>query len=324
FGGTLLGAGGLVRAYTAGVEQAVAAATLLRRTELVVAQIEVSMADVGVAENAVRAWAAAHGALVEATDYGMRGATLTVLVAPEQLADLAADTSRWSSGRAEAREVSRRSADVPLTCAGAGARRQTAGAGRRASGRGRRSKAERRRTGPGAAPLGGRGGHRSREAAMLGGQAVDDHDDQRTDHGEQDRPQAPGVVHDAANAITAEQPADEPADDRADHTEDDGQSQAHRLLAGHEGPGDEADDAADDDPRDNESDESHRCVSFGGRRGGAEALTLLCVSPVNRHITVTAGQCTDQAVRRGWAAREDRSRGMELDVHPGLPLKRGR
>src|SRR5699024_8945079 len=121
------------------------------------------------------------------------------------------------------------------------------------------------------------------------------------------------------DAITAEQPADEPADDRADHTEDDGQSQAHRLLAGHEGPGDEADDAADDDPRDNESDESHRCVSFGGRRGGAEALTLLCVSPVNRHITVTAGQCTDQAVRRGWAAREDRSRGMELDVHPGPP-----
>src|SRR5699024_3155740 len=41
FGGTLLGAGGLVRAYTAGVEQAVAAATLLRRTELVVAQSEV-------------------------------------------------------------------------------------------------------------------------------------------------------------------------------------------------------------------------------------------------------------------------------------------
>src|SRR5699024_4543854 len=34
FGGTLLGAGGLVRAYTAGVEQTVAAATLLRRTEL--------------------------------------------------------------------------------------------------------------------------------------------------------------------------------------------------------------------------------------------------------------------------------------------------
>src|SRR5690606_26262101 len=34
FGGVKLGAGGLVRAYTAGVEQAVAAATLLRRTEL--------------------------------------------------------------------------------------------------------------------------------------------------------------------------------------------------------------------------------------------------------------------------------------------------
>src|SRR5699024_8599169 len=113
FGGTLLGAGGLVRAYTAGVEQALAAATLLRRTELVVAQLEVSMADVGVAENAVRAWAAAHGALVEATDYGMRGASLTVQVAPEQLEDLAAGSCRWSSGRPETRQGRRRGADRP-------------------------------------------------------------------------------------------------------------------------------------------------------------------------------------------------------------------
>src|SRR5699024_12551476 len=60
FGGTLLGAGGLVRAYTAGAEQAVAAATLLRRTELVGAQVEVAMADGGVAEHAVRACAAAQ------------------------------------------------------------------------------------------------------------------------------------------------------------------------------------------------------------------------------------------------------------------------
>lgn len=113
FGGVLLGAGGLVRAYTAGVEQAVTAAELLRRTELVVAQIEVSMSDVGVADNAVRIWAAAQGAHVEPTDYGMRGARLTVLVAPEQLPELVADTSRWSSGRAEVREAGRRTADVP-------------------------------------------------------------------------------------------------------------------------------------------------------------------------------------------------------------------
>src|SRR5699024_12304898 len=67
FGGVKLGAGGLVRAYTAGVEQAVAAASLLRRTELVVARIEVPPAGVGVAEDAGRLWATAPGAAVDPT-----------------------------------------------------------------------------------------------------------------------------------------------------------------------------------------------------------------------------------------------------------------
>ena len=114
FGGVKLGAGGLVRAYTAGVEQAVAAATLLRRTELIVARIEVPPAEVGIAENAVRLWAAAHGAAVEPTQYSARSAQLTVLVAPEDLEGLAADTARWSSGRRGVEDVGRRMADVPL------------------------------------------------------------------------------------------------------------------------------------------------------------------------------------------------------------------
>ncbi|NMA77416.1 MAG: hypothetical protein GX960_09215 [Actinomycetales bacterium] len=114
FGGVKLGAGGLVRAYTAGVEQAVAAATLLRRTELVVAQIEVPPAEVGIAENAVRIWAASRGAAVEPTQYSSRSALLTVLVAPEDLEDLAADAARWSSGRRSVEEAGRRMADVPL------------------------------------------------------------------------------------------------------------------------------------------------------------------------------------------------------------------
>ncbi|HJG51331.1 MAG TPA: IMPACT family protein [Brachybacterium faecium] len=114
FGGIKLGAGGLVRAYTAGVEQAVGAATLRRRTELVVAQIEVPPAEVGIAENAVRIWAAAHGAEVEPTRYSARSAVLTVLVAPEDLEALAADTARWSSGRRGVEETGRRTADIPL------------------------------------------------------------------------------------------------------------------------------------------------------------------------------------------------------------------
>src|SRR5699024_1406790 len=54
FGGVKLGAGGLQRAYTAGVEQAITAAELRRRTALVVAELEVPIAEVGLAENAVR------------------------------------------------------------------------------------------------------------------------------------------------------------------------------------------------------------------------------------------------------------------------------
>ncbi|WP_114853651.1 YigZ family protein [Brachybacterium sp. YJGR34] len=113
FGGTKLGAGGLLRAYTAGVEQALGAAELLRRTELSVAEIEVPPAQIGVAENAVRLWAASRGAQMEPTQYGARRATLTVLLAPEDLPALAADTARWSSGRLAVEETGRRRADVP-------------------------------------------------------------------------------------------------------------------------------------------------------------------------------------------------------------------
>lgn len=114
FGGVKLGAGGLLRAYTAGVEQAVAAATLLRRTELVVAHLEVPMAEVGVAENAVRVWAGAHGAQVEPTSYTSRTAELTVLLDPSMLEEFVADVARWSSGRVRVTEAGRRAADVPM------------------------------------------------------------------------------------------------------------------------------------------------------------------------------------------------------------------
>ena len=113
FGGVKLGAGGLVRAYTAGVEQAVAAATLLRRTELLEARIEVPPAEAGIAENAVRIWAAARGAAVEPTEYGARAALLTLLVDPADLEDLREDTARWSAGRHTVEVAGRRTADVP-------------------------------------------------------------------------------------------------------------------------------------------------------------------------------------------------------------------
>ncbi|MGP9694338.1 IMPACT family protein [Brachybacterium sp. AOP25-B2-12] len=114
FGGIKLGAGGLVRAYTASVERAISAATLLRRATLAVARIEVALADAGTAEHAVRTWADAHDATVEPTEYGARGAVLTVLVDPELVDALASDTARWSSGRAHLERAGTTTADVPL------------------------------------------------------------------------------------------------------------------------------------------------------------------------------------------------------------------
>jgi putative IMPACT (imprinted ancient) family translation regulator len=106
FGGVKLGAGGLVRAYTAAVEHAVAEADarglLRRRVQLVQVQLEVPFTDVGLAENAVRSWADAHatfGTRVLPSRYGERGATLTVELLPELEAEFAADVGAWSQGR---------------------------------------------------------------------------------------------------------------------------------------------------------------------------------------------------------------------------------
>lgn len=114
FGGVKLGAGGLVRAYTAGVEQAVAAARLLRRTELLAAEIAVPFTEAGIAENAVRIWAEQHAATVEPTEYDVTGARLHLLLDPELLEDLRADTAVWSQGRFAPVEVGREIRDVPI------------------------------------------------------------------------------------------------------------------------------------------------------------------------------------------------------------------
>src|SRR5690606_39103829 len=94
------------------------------------------------------------------------------------------------------------------------------------------------------------GGWDAGSGASLGGEAIDDHDDDRADDGEEHRPQAPRIAEDAADALVAEQTADEAADDRSDDAEDDRGAHAHGLLAGHDRPGDEADDRTDDQPGD--------------------------------------------------------------------------
>lgn len=114
FGGVKLGAGGLVRAYTAGVEQAVAAASLRRRTALLCAQIDVPFAEAGMAENAVHLWAHQHNALVLPTEYSAHGATVQLHLEPPHWEELATDVAAWSQGRFTPRESGRVIADIPL------------------------------------------------------------------------------------------------------------------------------------------------------------------------------------------------------------------
>ncbi|UQN31473.1 IMPACT family protein [Brachybacterium kimchii] len=117
FGGVKLGAGGLVRAYTAAVEQALADAPLLQRVPRSEVALEVPFTDVGLAENAVRHWADVHGegaAGVHGTEYGEDGARLRLLIDPALAGDLAQDVASWSQGRFTPHETGRRTVDVPL------------------------------------------------------------------------------------------------------------------------------------------------------------------------------------------------------------------
>jgi len=70
FGGVLLGAGGLVRAYSSSVAQALEKVTLMRRVELTQAQVSVPLADAGWLEHALRSWANAHEAVFDRVEYG--------------------------------------------------------------------------------------------------------------------------------------------------------------------------------------------------------------------------------------------------------------
>ena len=76
FGGVLLGAGGLVRAYSESVSSALATAPFLRRQRLRLLAIGAPHAGAGRLENELRA----AGVVVLGTDYGAQEATLRVAV----------------------------------------------------------------------------------------------------------------------------------------------------------------------------------------------------------------------------------------------------
>lgn len=90
FGGTLLGAGGLVRAYGDAVRAALHSVRRVRRLVVERARIEVGHADAGRLEHRVRTWAATCGGQVESSEYGALGVSLTIVVPDDRVDSLRA------------------------------------------------------------------------------------------------------------------------------------------------------------------------------------------------------------------------------------------
>nr|WP_269810640.1 YigZ family protein [Kineosporia rhizophila] len=98
FGGVKLGAGGLVRAYSSAVSEALDAARTVRRTPAVRIAVEVPHTDAGRLQSVLREWADHHEAQIEDVSYAS-SATLTLLVPPAHLVALDASLAAASAGR---------------------------------------------------------------------------------------------------------------------------------------------------------------------------------------------------------------------------------
>ena len=97
FGGVKLGAGGLVRAYSSAVSEALDRAHLVRRQALTQVTIDVAHADAGRFDNLLRDWAMHHGATLGDPHYGSV-ATLEVWVPAHELSRLDDDLAAASAG----------------------------------------------------------------------------------------------------------------------------------------------------------------------------------------------------------------------------------
>lgn len=97
FGGVKLGAGGLVRAYSTAVSEALDDARLVQRVALTAVRIDVPHADAGRFDNLLREWAQRSGASLGETTYG-RLATLEVWAPADALARLHDEIAAASGG----------------------------------------------------------------------------------------------------------------------------------------------------------------------------------------------------------------------------------
>lgn len=112
FGGVLLGAGGLVRAYSESVSAALERAPLVRRSRLRICEASVPHAAAGRLENDLRA----AGFVMAATSYGAQN-TILRLAVPDETAEISAATERvlsLTAGRTGLTPAGTEWIDVPL------------------------------------------------------------------------------------------------------------------------------------------------------------------------------------------------------------------
>lgn len=114
FGGTLLGAGGLVRAYGEAVTAALARAARVARREVAVIDVHAGHAEAGRLEHQLRHHVAELGGLLQGTSYDASGAAFRVVVPTGAEARLADDLAsggtehRLLVDRHEVQDVPRR------------------------------------------------------------------------------------------------------------------------------------------------------------------------------------------------------------------------
>jgi uncharacterized YigZ family protein len=112
FGGVLLGAGGLVRAYSESVSSALSLAPLVRRSRLRICSVEIPHAAAGKLENDLRA----AGLVMAGTSYEARHAVLQVAVPDDAgaLTDAAERVQLLTAGGATLVAAGTEWVDVPL------------------------------------------------------------------------------------------------------------------------------------------------------------------------------------------------------------------
>jgi uncharacterized YigZ family protein len=112
FGGVKLGAGGLVRAYSSAVSEALDLASLVRRESLTRVTVDVPHSDAGRYDNMLREWASQHGATLGEPAYGA-AATLELWVPAAVLDRLRDDVAAASAGALTPVTGGERIVDVP-------------------------------------------------------------------------------------------------------------------------------------------------------------------------------------------------------------------